>query len=110
MNVKISPNGIVDRELVKAMIVITVMEIVITALLQTVMILSRRYSMFSESMFPDLDDVLCVEDASSALKISSQAVYKYLKSGELRGFRNGKVWRIPKAGLCEFVLRQSRLK
>ena len=60
--------------------------------------------MFSESMFPDLDDVLCVEDASNALKISSQAVYKYLKSGELRGFRNGKVWRIPKAGLsyCAF--------
>lgn len=61
-------------------------------------------------LFPDSDEILSVEDAAMLLKVGTQAVYRLLQIGELHAFKNGKVWRIPKAGVREYVLRQSRLK
>ena len=33
------------------------------------------------------------------------ALYALLGSGELKGYRNGRVWRIPKLAVQEYILR-----
>lgn len=54
-------------------------------------------------MFESYDDILTVEDACDALKIGYNAMYELLNTGKLKGYRNGRVWRIPKAALVEFI-------
>ena len=50
-------------------------------------------------MFESYDDILTVEEACEALKIGYNAMYELLNTGKLRGYRNGRVWRIPKTAL-----------
>lgn len=45
-------------------------------------------------MFENYDDVLTVEEACEALKIGYNAMYALLNIGKLRGYRNGRVWRM----------------
>lgn len=61
-------------------------------------------------MFENYDDVLTVEEACEALKIGFNAIYGLLNIGKLRGYRNGRVWRIPKAALVEYIQSSSKLK
>ena len=60
-------------------------------------------------MFESYDDVLTVEEACEALKIGSNAIYGLLNTGKLRGYRNGRVWRIPKAALVEFIREMAKM-
>ena len=61
-------------------------------------------------MFENYDDILTVEEACEALKIGYNAIYGLLNTGKLRGYRNGRVWRIPKASLVEYIQSSSKLK
>ena len=61
-------------------------------------------------MFESYDDVLTVEEACEALKIGYNAMYELLNAGKLRGYRNGRVWRIQKAALVEYIQSSSKLK
>ena len=59
-------------------------------------------------MFESYDDVLTVEEACEALKIGYNAIYglamyELLNTGKIKGYRNGRVWRIPKAALVEYI-------
>ena len=61
-------------------------------------------------MFESYDDILTVEEACEALKIGYNAMYELLNTGKLRGYRNGRVWRIPKAALVEYIQSSFKLK
>lgn len=61
-------------------------------------------------MFENYDDILTVEEACEALKIGYNAMYELLNTGKLKGYRNGRVWRIPKASLVEYIQSSSKLK
>ena len=61
-------------------------------------------------MFEELDEILSCEEAASALRIGKNALYELLLSKELKGFRNGRVWRIPKKAIVEYVSKVSGLK
>ena len=61
-------------------------------------------------MFENYDDILTVEEACEALKIGYNAIYRLLNTGKLRGYRNGRVWRIPKATLVEYIQNSSKLR
>ena len=54
-------------------------------------------------MFEDYSDILTVEEACEALRVGYNTLYQLLKSGKLRGYRNGKVWRIPKSSLAKYI-------
>ena len=54
-------------------------------------------------MFETYDDILTAEEACQALKIGYNALYTLLQSGKLKGYRNGRVWRIPKASLIAYA-------
>ena len=60
-------------------------------------------------MFENFDDVLIVEEACEALKIGYNAMYELLNTGKLRGYRNGRVWRIPKAALVEYIREMAKM-
>ena len=55
-------------------------------------------------MFEEYPEILTVEEACEALRIGENAIYELLGSGKLKGYRNGRVWRIPRTSLREYVL------
>ncbi len=61
-------------------------------------------------MFEAYDDVLTTDEVCEALKIGHNSLYLLLQSGKLKGFRCGRVWKIPKLALREYILEKSRIK
>lgn len=61
-------------------------------------------------MFNNYKDVMDVYDVAEALSIGKNRVYELLGSGSLKGFRIGRVWKIPRAAVEEYILMQSGLK
>ena len=59
-------------------------------------------------MFSNYDDVLTVSDVAEILYVGRNTVYELLNSGELKGFRIGKTWRITKESLVSFISKRSR--
>ena len=60
-------------------------------------------------MFPEYNNILCVNDVCEILMVGSNRVYELLNSGLLRGFRIGRTWRIPKKNLEAFIIQRSRV-
>ena len=61
-------------------------------------------------MLEEYPDILTVEEACEALRMGYIAMYDLLNSGKLKGFRNGRVWRIPKLAIKEYILESARIK
>ena len=61
-------------------------------------------------MLEEYPDILTVEEACEALRMGYNAMYDLLNSGKLKGFRNGRVWRIPKLAIQEYILESARIK
>lgn len=59
-------------------------------------------------MFSNYDDVLTVSDVAEILYVGRNTVYELLNSGELKGFRIGKTWRVTKESLVSFISERSR--
>jgi len=47
-------------------------------------------------MFTEYDDILTAEEVMEMLYVGKNTVYALLKIGELKGFRIGRTWKIPK--------------
>ena len=60
-------------------------------------------------MLESFDDVMTVEETCEALRIGKNALYALLENKQLRGYRNGRVWRIPKEAVIEFIRTQSHM-
>lgn len=54
-------------------------------------------------MLENCDDFLTVEEFCETLKIGRNAAYALLCNGKVKAFRNGRVWRIPKQAVVEYV-------
>ena len=61
-------------------------------------------------MLEEYSDILTVEEVTEALRMGYNAVYELLRNGELMGYRNGRVWRIPKLAVREYILRRAKIK
>ena len=61
-------------------------------------------------MFDDYPDILSAEEAAEALRIRENAIYRLLNKGELKAFKNGRRWLIPKETLKIYVIESARLK
>ena len=59
------------------------------------------YESFSE-------EILTVEEFAELLYIGRNTAYRILNSGEIRAFKIGKSWKIPKDAVSEYILRKSR--
>lgn len=55
-------------------------------------------------MLEEYPDILTVGEACEALRIGYNAMYVLLSTGKLKAYRNGRVWRIPKIAVQDFIL------
>ena len=60
-------------------------------------------------MLESYDDLLTTEEACDALKVGKNALYALLSSRKLKGYRNGRVWRIPRLAVEEYIRKQANL-
>lgn len=60
-------------------------------------------------MFNEYGDLLNVEELCDILSIGKNAAYKLLDTGELKAFRTGRIWKIPKLSVEKYILNKSGL-
>lgn len=58
-------------------------------------------------MLNNYPDTLQIDDICEILKVSPNTAYSFLRSHELRGFKCGKNWLIPKESLIEFIKKNT---
>ena len=61
-------------------------------------------------MYNHLEDIITVDDLCILLHIGYNAAYTLLKSGEIKAFKIGRVWKISRHAVTEYILRQSKFK
>ena len=61
-------------------------------------------------MLSEYADVMTTEEACEALRCGYNALYTLLITNQLKAYRNGRVWRIPKQAVIEYILFQAKLK
>lgn len=54
-------------------------------------------------------EILTTEEACEVLRVGYNTLYDLLQSGKLKAYRNGRLWRIPKKSIIEYVIEQSKL-
>ena len=60
-------------------------------------------------MLSEYPDILTTDEACEALRIGYNALYDLLQSGNLKAYRNGRLWRIPKKSVIQYIIEQSKL-
>ena len=60
-------------------------------------------------MFDSYMDVMPGDEVCEALRMGYNAVYELVQSGKLKAYKNGRVWRIPRESVRQFVLENTRL-
>ena len=55
-------------------------------------------------MLEQYGDILTVNEVQEILKINRKTVYRLIKSKKFFGKKIGKVYRIPKQSICEYIL------
>ena len=60
-------------------------------------------------MFNEYNDLVTVDELCEMLFIGKNAAYKLLASGKIKAFRINRGWKIPKQGVIEYILTQSKL-
>lgn len=61
-------------------------------------------------MFQDQPDILSVEEVCELLRVGKQTVYQLMAQGELKGYRSGRLWHIPKQAVEEYIVQAAKLK
>ncbi len=57
----------------------------------------------------DLSDLITVDELCELLFIGKNAAYRLLNTGEVKAFRIGRIWKIPRESVHEYVRRKSCL-
>ena len=52
------------------------------------------------------NDILNLKDVMKLLDVGKNTLYRLLKSGDINAFKIGKVWKIPKSSVDDYVRRQ----
>ena len=61
-------------------------------------------------MLDEYADILTTEEACEALRVGYNALYRMLSTGKLKGYRDGRIWKIPKLAIREYILENARIK
>lgn len=54
-------------------------------------------------MFEQFEEILTIEEVAEALRIGLSQSYKIVRSGQLKGYKEGRDWKIPKYSLEQYV-------
>lgn len=58
----------------------------------------------------DATTLITVDDVCETLMIGKNAAYRLLAEGKLKGFRLGRIWKIPRGSLNTYILKQSGME
>lgn len=61
-------------------------------------------------MLEAYDDILTIPEVADILKIGTSQTYKIVRSGQLKGFKEGKDWKIPQKCLIEYIISKVSYK
>lgn len=59
-------------------------------------------------MFEKYEDILTTEETCEALRIGKNRLYQLLGSGELKGYKEGRHWKISKEEMINYVRNHIR--
>lgn len=62
------------------------------------------------SMFQQYDEIITVEELMEILMIGKNRAYQLLNSGEIHSFKIGRVHKIPKIAVEEYILNKAKKK
>ena len=54
-------------------------------------------------MFEEYSDLLTVYEVAEMMAVGKNRVYELLADGKLKAFRLGRVWKIPRQAVVEFI-------
>lgn len=57
----------------------------------------------------ELSDLITVDELCEFLSIGKNSAYSLLNSGELKAFRIGRIWKISRGAVSEYIKRKSNL-
>ncbi len=61
-------------------------------------------------MFDYYDTLITTEEAAELLGCGMNTIYKILKSGKLKAMRIGRIWKIPRRAIQEYIIAESKMK
>lgn len=61
-------------------------------------------------MFNDYQDIINVDQLCEMLCIGKNSAYTLLASHQIKAYRHNRIWKIPKQGVIQYILEQSRLE
>ena len=61
-------------------------------------------------MFDYYDVLITPEDVANILGCGMNTTYKHLKTGKIKAMRIGRVWKIPKRAVQEYIVKESQMK
>ena len=56
------------------------------------------------------DELVTIDEMQEMLKVGRTTAYQLLNTGEIKAFRIGRFWKIPRAAITEYVSRKSALE
>lgn len=60
-------------------------------------------------MLENYAEILTVEEMCEVLRIGYNAAYKLLNDKKIKGYRNGRTWRIPKLAVIEYIKENAKI-
>lgn len=57
----------------------------------------------------DYSDMITIDDLCEMLSIGKNTAYHLLKTGQIRAFKIGRIWKISRIAVEEFIFTQSKL-
>lgn len=60
-------------------------------------------------MFNEYNDIVMVNDLCEMLSIGKNSAYTLLNTGAIKALHYGRVWKIPKQAVIDFVLKSSHM-
>lgn len=56
-------------------------------------------------IFDQYNDIITIEEMAEMLVIGKNQAYKLLQNNNVKGYRNGRIWRIPKQAIIEYIVQ-----
>lgn len=57
----------------------------------------------------EIEELYTIEEVARMLKLSARTVERFCKDGRLKAFKIGRLWRIPRSSLEQFLRQGSEL-
>ena len=60
-------------------------------------------------MLENYEEIMTPDEVCDALRVGKNALYELLSTGQLKAYRNGRVWRVPKQAVIEYICKSANL-